>query len=232
VKCHLCNRDYDVRRIRFVERRDLSRDRRTRKFILVEVAYHVRLKHFCSQKCMRRWQLGWVPLACFNCRQTIPNKVCRSRESWLRKEVFCARGCAAVYRLRKLRVHPDDYSYMRNSWSPQNRRVKERDNYTCQVCGKTRERARLAVDHIVPFRLSQLNAMENLITLCTDCHRLKSKLEERLFLGRVGNFLSGLRRAGWSMATVKAAMTLYGLPVNERARPLPRYWGQVRWHRA
>lgn len=47
-------------------------------------------------------------------------------------------------------------------------RVKERDDYTCQICGSGLQ---LEVHHIVPRRCGGLNTEENLITLCVSCHR-------------------------------------------------------------
>ena len=47
-------------------------------------------------------------------------------------------------------------------------RVKERDDYTCQICGSGLQ---LEVHHIVPRRCGGLNIEENLITLCVSCHR-------------------------------------------------------------
>ena len=43
----------------------------------------------------------------------------------------------------------------------------QRDNYTCQQCGSTE---RLEVHHWEPYRFSFDNSLENLVTLCADCH--------------------------------------------------------------
>lgn len=48
------------------------------------------------------------------------------------------------------------------------RDVKTRDNYQCSVCGKT---TGLEVHHIVKVKHGGTNEMDNLITLCSSCHR-------------------------------------------------------------
>ena len=54
------------------------------------------------------------------------------------------------------------------------RRVFERDGYMCQGCGATE--GRLVTHHIVPYRETQDNSIENLVTLCQSCH-MKIELE-------------------------------------------------------
>lgn len=75
------------------------------------------------------------------------------------------------------------------------RRVFERDNYTCQECGRDRERAlragdtrfylevhhRVAVaDEVAKLGPEQLNDMSNLITLCHSDHRRATEQLQRL----------------------------------------------------
>lgn len=47
--------------------------------------------------------------------------------------------------------------------------VLRRDNRTCQHCGKSRER--LYVHHITPREHGGTDDLDNLTTLCHDCHR-------------------------------------------------------------
>jgi len=60
-------------------------------------------------------------------------------------------------------------------WLPLRKLVLERDGYKCVKCGMGQEEARerghtLSIHHIVPWRDTQDNSMENLITLCQSCH--------------------------------------------------------------
>jgi hypothetical protein len=48
--------------------------------------------------------------------------------------------------------------------------ILERDNFTCQNCNKNHHEIRLDVHHKIPFRISQDNSLNNLITLCRSCH--------------------------------------------------------------
>lgn len=68
--------------------------------------------------------------------------------------------------------------YYGPSWPRISREVRERDNFTCQRCGKTESelpKGGLHVHHIQPFRTfngchEEANRKENLISLCFKCH--------------------------------------------------------------
>ena len=45
-------------------------------------------------------------------------------------------------------------------------RIRERDNYTCQLCGGYGDQ----VDHIIPWKVSHDNSPENLRVLCRPCN--------------------------------------------------------------
>jgi uncharacterized protein YjcR len=70
--------------------------------------------------------------------------------------------------------------YYGPSWHSARREARERDDYTCQRCGMTDAEhtaqygQALHVHHIEPFRTfddhTKANRLENLITLCRDCH--------------------------------------------------------------
>lgn len=54
--------------------------------------------------------------------------------------------------------------------------VFDRDNYTCQVCGKSRNKV-LHTHHIVYKSLGGTNRADNLITVCTECHTSENHKE-------------------------------------------------------
>lgn len=54
------------------------------------------------------------------------------------------------------------------------RRIKQRDKHQCVKCGSRND---LEVDHIIADAKGGSNAMNNLQTLCKDCHSIKTKKE-------------------------------------------------------
>lgn len=55
-------------------------------------------------------------------------------------------------------------------------KVFERDNYTCQICGRNnrQDNVKLEVDHKIPVSKGGSDDISNLQTLCFDCNRGKS----------------------------------------------------------
>ena len=53
-------------------------------------------------------------------------------------------------------------------WKEKRRAVYKRDNYTCQACGD--RSGKLHAHHIIPWRLSYDDSMQNLVSLCHPCH--------------------------------------------------------------
>jgi DEAD/DEAH box helicase domain-containing protein len=70
------------------------------------------------------------------------------------------------------RNDPNDYG---PGWPALRERVRRRDGYRCQVCGALEQGRAHDVHHKVPLRaftsLEEANRLENLITLCPNCHR-------------------------------------------------------------
>ena len=64
------------------------------------------------------------------------------------------------------------------------RRILIRDDFKCQVCGKSYIDKYLEIDHIIPLSIGGPETDDNRQVLCVECHRLKSKTEERE--GRAG----------------------------------------------
>jgi CRISPR/Cas system Type II protein with McrA/HNH and RuvC-like nuclease domain len=71
-------------------------------------------------------------------------------------------------------------------WDKVKLKVKERDGFLCVRCGKSevqnlKETSQpLCVDHIIPYRFSKNNSMDNLQTMCHSCHG-KKQPEDRVF---------------------------------------------------
>ena len=70
------------------------------------------------------------------------------------------------------RNDPNDYG---PNWEAQRERARRRDSFRCQICGAPEQGRSHDVHHRQPFRLFpsylQANQLENLVTLCPNCHR-------------------------------------------------------------
>ena len=64
--------------------------------------------------------------------------------------------------------HQNDGSSLRSS--NYREEILRRDNYTCQACGKKRQRRTLEVNHIIPRSKGGDDDPTNLISLCKYCH--------------------------------------------------------------
>lgn len=71
-------------------------------------------------------------------------------------------------------------SYRGEDWDTQRQKCYERDDYTCQRCGvkcigrkelndKNKDRL-IQCHHIVKYKISRDNSLQNLMTLCVKCH--------------------------------------------------------------
>ena len=74
--------------------------------------------------------------------------------------------CACVTKRRKESQQPMIKNDLRTL-------VLRRDNYTCKRCGKKFPPENLHVHHIIPKKIGGTDALENLETLCEDCHRFR-----------------------------------------------------------
>lgn len=82
-------------------------------------------------------------------------------------------------------------NYYGPNWNQQRNLARQRDRFTCQLCGAPEKNIPHHVHHKIPFRqftsFEQANRLENLITLCPACHHKA----ESVVLIRSG--LAGLR---------------------------------------
>lgn len=52
--------------------------------------------------------------------------------------------------------------------------ILDRDNYTCQYCGRSAPEVKLEIDHKTPWSKGGKTTKDNLVTACFDCNRGKS----------------------------------------------------------
>ena len=81
--------------------------------------------------------------------------------------------------------------------------AKARDGYKCQCCGK--KNCRLEVHHLLPRSRGGSDKLENLITLCSDCHHLAHSSEEQLlaFQKKFGKKTMGTLRYATQMNVLR-----------------------------
>jgi DEAD/DEAH box helicase domain-containing protein len=90
----------------------------------------------------------------------------------------------------------------RNNYGPEweeiRVKVRTRDHFTCQICGKLEGPAQHHVHHKIPFKsfdsVVKANDLSNLITVCPECHTM---VENQV---RIRSALSGLNYLIQSMA--------------------------------
>jgi tetratricopeptide (TPR) repeat protein len=61
--------------------------------------------------------------------------------------------------------------------------VLQRDNHTCQYCGRTPPEVKLVIDHLIPVAKGGTDDFDNLITSCDDCNSGKSDKLIQTFTG-------------------------------------------------
>jgi 5-methylcytosine-specific restriction endonuclease McrA len=123
-----------------------------------------------------------IPEICCICKCLF---IKRSRK---KKQRHCSVKCYNVTKSRRMSGRKNYFyknggakkktSYRGEGWGETRRRVYERDNWSCAICGVKCGKKKIQCHHIVPFRISKDNSDENLITLCISCHgRIESRFE-------------------------------------------------------
>jgi len=120
---------------------------------------------FCSIKCYS--ESCNLKLICNNCNKEFITK------NHLRNKKYCSLNC--FYKHKKItnkgkgnpRWLGGISQYRGNDWKEQRLKAFERDEGACQICGS---QERIAVHHIIPYRISKDNRLKNLICLCSKHH--------------------------------------------------------------
>lgn len=156
-------------------------------------------RDFCDHECMgnfmselteedaRAWK-GKEEISCETCGET--RKVVPALADSAR---FCSQECMLKWRNEYLSGKNNPrwkesprYRYYGLSWPEQSSKALERDNHTCQLCGRSNEESlqkwdeRLTVHHIKRFydfaAHDVANELPNLLSVCKTCHsRLENK---------------------------------------------------------
>lgn len=104
---------------------------------------------------------------------------------------------ATVETLREQGHWTNDENDYGPGWPALRDRVRQRDAYRCQICGTPEQGRSHHVHHKIPFRSfgspEKANQMDNLVTLCPNCHRLaEMAVKMRSGLAGLGHVLGQL----------------------------------------
>ena len=158
---------------------------------------------FCSKKCDEKWRYCYLTShrkSCSRCgREYRADKrskesVCRScRSSEMNGEKHPNWKGGHIY-WKEGRFGRDKDGL---SWKVQRQLCRERDNHTCQDCGKTKEELGREpdCDHVIPYRISGSHALENLILRCSRCHHRVEAQRKELWQGSVFGVNIGNKQA-------------------------------------
>lgn len=139
---------------------------------------------YCSQKCHSIGRVTHINMTCPQCL-----KVFYAFKSDLErsKRITCSRKCSDKFFIS---TYTELREYIRGLWfySEWKRKIKERDNFTCQICGrKPLTKNEIHADHITPLAHIVYNKNINTVkeareckelwdinngrTLCIECHK-------------------------------------------------------------
>jgi len=128
------------------------------------------------------------PKPCLQCAALFRRGRTELFERWEQRR-FCSAGCWYEHQ----RTHPGTNPNWRGGYAPyygpnwpkQRAKARERDQYSCQDCGKAQHRPALDVHHLVARQefgadYVAANALANLITLCKSCHSTRGSGRPRV----------------------------------------------------
>jgi 5-methylcytosine-specific restriction endonuclease McrA len=89
---------------------------------------------------------------------------------------YCSENCKRACPIYNQRKYPKGFKHTTSrEVSPYLRQmVFKRDNWTCQICGKTSKEAQLHCHHMDPVAQNPMfqNDMDSCVTLCKGCHKM------------------------------------------------------------
>lgn len=137
---------------------------------------------YCSNSC----RINKFSTECAYCGKSIKKHGYEKERS---DDFFCSAECNGKYKQKHGTVRGENngmwsgggVNYYGENWKEQRNKTLERDNYRCVVCGMDDDThhekygKQLHVHHVEPLRLfddkCDANKLENLITMCSVCHK-------------------------------------------------------------
>lgn len=92
------------------------------------------------------------------------------------QRLYCSENCKLACPTYRRRTYPKGFKHTtsREVSTYLRQIVLERDNWTCQICGKTIKEAQLHVHHMDPVAQNPMfqNDIDSCVTLCKGCHKM------------------------------------------------------------
>jgi len=172
-----------------------------KKFERYEVNETPSNKHYCSSECFGEWVSennigedhpnwngGKIVVNCEWCNNSLQRKPSDLEKN---SHHFCDYNCQGKWR-SEYKTGEDAFNwrggcknYYGEKWYSQRRKAIDRDNEQCQDCGMNRDQhydehgSDLEVHHKIPIRTfndtAEANKLDNLVTLCVNCHIKREK---------------------------------------------------------
>jgi len=117
--------------------------------------------HYCSREC--RLEHKRVSRVCQWCGDEFFVSKSKLSHKSHSSAHYCSRSC-----YEKVLIKPDRITGRGSQWKKIREQALSQAPF-CALCGTV---SRLQVHHIVPFRITQDNAQNNLIPLCVRCHKI------------------------------------------------------------
>jgi 5-methylcytosine-specific restriction endonuclease McrA len=135
-----------------------------RKEYWITAAEFNRGRKYCSYEC--RVKDGHITIACGVCGKEIT--ILKSKYEYGQRH--CCKACVGISQ-RKGNRHSAAMIRRSEGMKAWRKKVFERDEYTCRICGQVG--GRLNAHHIIPFSVDYAlrNEVGNGMTLCDKCHK-------------------------------------------------------------
>lgn len=105
--------------------------------------------------------------------------------------------------------------------------VFERDNFTCQYCGRIPPNVVLELDHIYPKSKGGKDEIENLLTSCFDCNRGKRDLVLGSIPKQVSKNITDIKEKQEQMEAFYKYQQKINKSVNKKINKLAKVWASV-----
>lgn len=132
-----------------------------------------KIRQFCSRKCANKAMERRKTVVCQSCEKEFEISLSKT----IGRGKYCSKKCAGKAQRERQKgknnalwnggTSQKPYLF---GWNIIRKKIRKRDNYICQLCGKKQEKTKKAFPvHHVDYN-KENNLFNNLITLCYSCH--------------------------------------------------------------